>query len=133
MPPNDQGHRAGAGDVLFQNQLVRPLQCTAWFALIFGSHRGTEKDSQLAIDDSRDAIHYQGFAEIQQVPKFHSGQAEVGENLLLVSWMNVFNGLECHKHLPFDDQLRSKALIEPLPLVFNRNGNLTLNRQSPLS
>lgn len=42
----------------------------------------TEKDLQLATNDSRDAIFHQSFAEIQQVPKLQARQAEVCEYLL---------------------------------------------------
>jgi hypothetical protein len=61
--------------------------------------------------DSRNAILHQGLAEIQQMPKFHSGQAELGSHLLLVSWMDLFNGLEFHNHLPLDNQRADLVLV----------------------
>jgi hypothetical protein len=47
-----------------------------------------------------------GFAEVDPVSKFHSGSAEVGEDLLLVSRMAPSNGLEFH-HSPFLSTIKS--------------------------
>jgi hypothetical protein len=55
-----------------------------------------ERDSKLAADRSRDAILHQAFDEVEQVPPFHSGQAELSEDLLLVSRRDPFNRLKFH-------------------------------------
>ena len=67
------------------------------------------------------------------VSKIESRQSKVGQHQLLVSWTNLFNGLPLHKDLPLDDQVGAKSFMEPLSLLFDRNGNLTLNRPALLS
>lgn len=51
--------------------------------------------------------------EVEQAPKFLFDSAEVGEDLLLVSRMELFDGLEFHHHLPHDDQ-RPLLVLKPL-------------------
>jgi hypothetical protein len=55
-----------------------------------------ERDSLFAADGSPAPIFAEGFAEAKPVPKFHPGQAEVVEDLLLVSRMVLCTGIEFH-------------------------------------
>ncbi len=57
-------------------QSTRPA--TPFYLVFSQRHGGTEKESQLAVDDSGNAVFHEGFAEVQQISEFHSGQAEVG-------------------------------------------------------
>ncbi len=72
---------------------ARRVRSLVWFSRSQGA---TEGDLKLTADDSRDAILPQGFAEVLRVPHFHSGEAEVGEHMLLVRRIDLFNGLAFH-------------------------------------
>ena len=73
----------------------------------------------MAVDSC--AAIVQDFAEVDHVPKFDSGSAEAGEDRLLVSRIDFFNGLKFHKHapLPSTNQVGPKSFFEPGPLLLD--------------
>jgi len=54
-------------------------------------HKDTEVRLKLAVDGSGDSVAHECFAKIQQISKFEAGEAEVGQQLLLVGWRHVLD------------------------------------------
>jgi len=82
------------------------------------------------MDGSGDTVLHQCLAKIQQIPQLHSRQAKVSQQLLLMSWMNIFDRFQFEDHLSFNDQVGAKPLLKSMSFKFDGNGNLTLNRKS---
>ncbi len=84
-----------------------------------------------SVDDSGDAFLHQGLTEIQKITDFHSGQAQVGEQLFLMRIGDVLDGLEFQDNFAVDDHVGSEAFLEFDALVDDRHRHLSLHRQIP--
>jgi len=72
---------------------ARIIRSDAPLGLLFfwETHGAIKKDSSLAADGSPDAILRQGFAKVEPAAQFHSAEAEVGVDTLLVSRMGTLS------------------------------------------
>ena len=64
--------------------------------------------------------------------KFHAGQSQIGQNLLLVRFADLFDRLRFDDHLVFDNDVGAESLVKPDAIDLDRDWHLPLHREAGL-
>src|SRR5262249_3395199 len=76
------------------------------------------------IGDSGNSVLHERLAEVEQVSEPLVSEAQVGQELLPVHLMDLFDTLQLDDDLVFDDEVHAKGLVESEPLIRQRNRDL---------
>lgn len=83
------------------------------------------------VGDSSDAIFHEVGAEIEEKPEPLVREFEIGEDLFVMNLGKLLHGFEFEDDFVFDDDVGSKTLVELQPFVFDGDGYLPFQSQTP--
>jgi hypothetical protein len=66
-------------------------------------------------------------AEVDEQTQSFVHQPQIGKNLFTMDWVQRRDGFHFHQDAIVDDEVRAKAFIEPHPIPYDRNRNLSFD------
>ena len=66
----------------------------------------------MIIDDPFQSVFQERCAEVDEQSQWQVHQAQVGQKLFGMSWVNVFDRLQFDNQLAIDQQIQPKTLVE---------------------